>query len=171
MKKIRVLIKTLIFISSLMLFSVFAVIFHIDTSLPVDLGEFETSIIDKIELVCGDTTTSITNPDDINEIVSCFEKEIVVRTGYYDLMAIGGCSGRHWSPRFDLVFFADDKKFSMPFGTSCGEVYCVPKDFVKYDDKDFIKSLYMVFGEYFMTNYNAERLAKSLTKYNSSIGY
>lgn len=100
MKICKVIAKALLAVFIILIIAYSTVFFYMvakddDYSDPICIGEFRSSDIDKIELICNDEQILITNDDDISEIVSCFSKRVYVNTAFFDWASISGCGGLH----------------------------------------------------------------------------
>jgi hypothetical protein len=131
------------------------------------VGEFNTLIVEQIELAANGEIVTIADPDEINAIINCFNTEIFAVTRSYDSLATGGCGGYHWDTGFSMRFIGNgyDTQLNFDFCDSPHQ-HSVSKQFINWTINPVSQSLYLNTGCYFLLGgYNLQGLSDIINKY------
>ena len=131
------------------------------------VGQLNVDMIEVIELLNGDDIIALENPDEISTLLSCIDKEIVVKTGSYDWLAAGGCGGFHWNKDFRMKFIGRGKETTIHFyNCDAPHQHAIEKDFIRWTVSPQAKLFYLIVGKSFLLGgYDLQNLSDNLTKF------
>ena len=144
----------------------FISVFFIDDSRIV-VGQLNVDMIEIVEILNGDEEIVIKNPDEITVLLSCINKEIVVKTRFYDGLATGGCGGFHWNKDFRMKLIGNGKETTIYFyECDAWHQHGIEKSLIYWTVNPIVRLYYLhVGGSFFLGGYDLQNLSDIFALY------
>ena len=145
-------------------------IYYTSFNARVFVGTFDAGLFNAAVITTNDNTVTL-GQTETEEIISCFNLNVVGVTDRYDWLATGGCGGYHFNKDFGIKFIGGDAEaMAIGFGI-CDQPRqkAIDKEFIIWSN-DFKESFVFPYKYYLLEGYDWEKLSAVLEKYTDIEG-